>query len=88
MSSSRGCLAPPPMPEMPVRVVVRRGVASGPSELQCRPADGRGCGLLMAYVGGALGVSPDDLSRVVEGIERWECWTCWRAVEVRWSVAP
>lgn len=87
MSTSRGCLAPPPMPEMPVRVVERRGVDSGPSEIQCRPAGGGGCGLLMACVSEVKRFSPDDLSTPVEGVERWECWTCWRAVEVRWSRA-
>lgn len=78
----------PTLPPMPLRDVALTGVASGPSEIICRPADGTGCGRFLACVREASLMSPDDLSVAVSGEQVWECWTCWRAVRVRWSVAP
>lgn len=72
------------LPAMPERLIEIEQT-SGPAEIQCRPADGSGCGLFLLLVGECVYVAETDLTRPIGATQRWECWTCWRAVLVRWQ---
>lgn len=72
------------LPAMPERLIEIEQ-SSGPCEIQCRPADGTGCGRFLMLVGDVAFVCEANLTHVIGGTQRWECWCCWRAVIVRWQ---